>query len=172
VKRRLKDELLERLAADQNVRRYFCATEDESSARRCLDVDRANTAWLRSVIDSYGWPGIALVGRDGANAAFLIAQHSEDDDFQRTCLQLIETAVRTDDADPAHLAFLMDRVRLREGRPQVYGTQGAPQPFGSNGPIVPASIEDPDHVDERRSAVGLGPIREHFEELNRTYGRS
>jgi hypothetical protein len=49
----------------------------------------------------------------------------------------------------------------------VYGTQGAPQPFGSNGPIVPASIEDPDHVDERRSAVGLGPIREHFEELSR-----
>jgi hypothetical protein len=53
----------------------------------------------------------------------------------------------------------------------VYGTQGAPQPFGSTDLIVPAAIEDEEHVDERRSAVGLKSLREHFEALNRRYGR-
>jgi hypothetical protein len=167
MKHSLRDELLERLAADQDARRHFDAEQDEIAAEQCLQVDRANTAWLRGVIETHGWPGTALVGTDGANAAFLLAQHTPDEEFQKTCLRLVEAAVLSNDADPVHRAYLLDRVRVLEGRPQLYGTQGAPRPFGSTDPIVPSPIEDEEHVDTRRSALGLKPLREHFEELNR-----
>jgi hypothetical protein len=53
-------------------------------------------------------------------------------------------------------ACLVDRVRLHEKRPQVYGTQLSTV----DGVITPGELEDAAHVDERRASVGLGPLRE------------
>jgi hypothetical protein len=47
---------------------------------------------------------------------------------------------------------------MNEGREQVYGTQMTGEVGG--GP-TPWPIEDSEHVDERRAAVGLGPLDEY-----------
>ncbi|HXQ35582.1 MAG TPA: DUF6624 domain-containing protein, partial [Anaerolineales bacterium] len=104
-------------------------------------------------------------GEDGAKAAFLIAQHSPSLVFQKKCLALLEMAVNQDDGDVKNLAYLTDRVRVAEGRQQIYGTQGTE----INGVIVPFPIEDEEHVDERRKAIGLEPIAEHFKGMNEFY---
>lgn len=53
-------------------------------------VHRSNAARLTGIIERYGWPGKSLVGEDGAEAAWLIAQHAiGDPPFMRRCLLLL-----------------------------------------------------------------------------------
>ncbi|MFD9285232.1 DUF6624 domain-containing protein [Streptomyces mirabilis] len=78
----------------------------------------------RELIAARGWPGEALVGRQAAGAAWLLAQHADRrPDFQRECLELLAAAVTAGDADPQHGALLEDRVLVAQGQRQVFGTQ-------------------------------------------------
>jgi Family of unknown function (DUF6624) len=105
------------------------------------------------------WPGWRLVGRDGAEAAWLIAQWAIDDvGLQRRCLGLLEIAVACDDADPVHLAYLADRVRMNDGRDQLYGSQFV---LDDAGGLELWPVDDPDAVDRRRARLGLPPLAEH-----------
>jgi hypothetical protein len=163
-------ELIERMDRDQQVRSQTSrrATDDGLWARvREVDVD--NTTWLTQLIDRHGWPRRSDVGKDGATAAWLLAQHADHDpDFQRHCLRLLEQAVADGEAEPSHLAYLTDRVRRAEGRPQVYGTQFWYGPDGT-GQIQPQPIEDPHHLDERRRSAGLGSFDDYADELRQRY---
>jgi hypothetical protein len=126
----------------------------------CARVRTANTDRLRNIVADIGWPGRALVGERAAEHAWLIAQHADHQlDSQRIFLDVLRRAVAAGDAPAWHLAYLTDRVAMNEGRGQVYGTQVADMEDG-----VPVSwpIEDPDRVEERRSAVGLRPLKEHL----------
>jgi hypothetical protein len=139
-------------------------TEKDQIARKALDTDAMlaadgeNLPWLRGVIASRGWPGASLVGTDGAFAAWLLAQHMDADPaFQRECLDLMTAAVEAGEATVRELAYLTDRVLLAEGQPQVYGTQVTRE----DGQVLPRDVRDPDRLDERRAAVGLGPFAEY-----------
>jgi len=57
------------------------------------------------------------------------------------------------------LALLEDRVRLREGKPQLYGSQVTRNPAGQ---WEARDLEDPEKVDERRASVGLPPLAEYL----------
>lgn len=115
---------------------------------------------LREIIAEYGWPTFRLVGTDGATAAWVIAQHADHDPaFQRYALRLMRAAARQGQADPVELAYLTDRVAVNTGRLQVYGTQVT----CVDGAVAPRPLIDPEHVDERRAAVGLGPLQEYLD---------
>lgn len=111
--------------------------------------------------DLEAWPGIRLVGEDGAHAAWLIAQLG-DHGLQVRALEHLEIAVDAGDAPAAHYACLLDRLRMASGLPQVYGSQVV---VDDDGDLTPWPIEDPTHVDERRARVGLGPLLDHTEML-------
>jgi hypothetical protein len=63
----------------------------------------------------------------------------------------------------AHLAYLEDRVRVAEGRPQRFGTQFHTDKRGSLVPATP--IEEPEGLDERRAAAGLEPFAAYREAM-------
>ncbi|MDF2710480.1 DUF6624 domain-containing protein [Nonomuraea muscovyensis] len=156
----LHHELLRRMRRDQAVR--TCAPlsspwTDEQHAE-CDAVDASNTAFLKRVIAQCGWPGRDLVGEEAAHAAWLLVQHADHDvAFQRSCLPLLEEAAVAGQASWADHAYLVDRVRVAEGRPQVYGTQ-----YGMHaGRLELQPVEDPDRLDERRARAGLGPHAEY-----------
>jgi hypothetical protein len=108
-------------------------------------------ARLKEIVAKHGWPGRSLVGEDGAHAAWLIAQHADfDPSFQRDCLERMRAAFEQGEATAMELAFLTDRVYEKEGKPQMYGTQGA---FGNPTP------EEEARVDANRTAIGLEPWR-------------
>ena len=72
-------------------------------------------------------------------------------------------AVAAGDADPSDHAYLVDRVRVARGEPQVYGTQWGSDEQGAPEPRTP--IEDEPMVDVRRAAVGLGTLDAYLAEL-------
>ena len=163
----LHDELLARMEKEQTLRRDLIDSPDNIQLMmRMMEADAQNTMWLDDIINQVGWPTKSLVGEEGAQAAFLIVQHSPALQFQKKCLQLLEEAVRQNEADGINLAYLTDRIRISEGKPQIYGTQGQTSATGS---ITPFPIEDEEHVDERRGAIGLEPIAEYFKNMNESY---
>lgn len=164
---KLREELLQRMAEEQKRRMELRdRPNDKELIMHMTDVDQQNTAWLELVIQQHGWPGKSLVGDDGAVAVFLIVQHSPNHVFQKQCLVWLEQAVKQGEAEGKSLAYLTDRVRMAEGKKQIYGTQGENQPDGE---IVPGPIEDEEHVDERRQAIGLEPMAEYFKQMNEFY---
>lgn len=121
-------------------------------------VDSDNTRWLGDLLTTLGWPGRSLVGDDGVQAAWLLAQHADRaPSLQRAFLDALRDAVAQGEAFPGHLAYLEDRVRVRAGQPQLYGTQFTV----TGGTFGPYPIEDPARLDERRAAAGLQPFADY-----------
>ena len=76
------------------------------------------------------------------------------------------TALPKDEVSQKDLAYLTDRVLLKEGKQQLYGTQ-----FTSDGgKWIPRPLEDEPNVDSRRAAVGLPPLAEYARQLSEVYG--
>src|SRR6516225_3659032 len=116
-----------------------------------------NAARLRELIAEHGWPAEDRVGPDGAEAAWLIAQHSIGaPQFMRTALRLIQACVKQGRVPPRHAALLEDRIALYEGRPQRFGTQSIDDP--RDGLSRPWTIADADQVNELRASIGLAPL--------------
>jgi hypothetical protein len=158
----LREELLRRLGLNQQARRAGralfekadggilrladLAPAEQQIVTRLEAVDRDNTRWLGELVNRRGWPGRSLVGEDGALAAWLLAQHADQDPtLQRRCLDLMRVAPGTE-VSPGHIAYLTDRVLLAEGESQVYGTQMTMV----DGEYRPENLRDPDSVDQRR----------------------
>ncbi|NLG20774.1 MAG: hypothetical protein GX555_04980 [Actinomycetales bacterium] len=147
----LHDELVAMLEEDQQ----------ERTGEGGLD-DTGRTERLKEIVAEHGWPTISLVGEDGEDAAWAIAQHSDlDPEFQEQALDLIRAAVEEGEASPGNLAYLTDRVAAGKGEPQTYGTQIGCTPAGPE----PAPIRDEATVDERRAEVGLPPLANYLAEL-------
>jgi hypothetical protein len=160
---KLRAELLERADRDQAARDSLPPDGAWEEWETVVGpVDEANTAWLRKVVAARGWPGHALAGEDGAQAAWLLVQHAPLD-FQEQCLPLLEDAAARGDASPQNVAYLRDRVLMFRGEPQIYGTQymvrdGDPELW---------TVRDPEGLDERRAALGLEPEHENRARLLR-----
>jgi hypothetical protein len=69
----------------------------------------------------------------------------------------LRLAATRGEVPPLQPALLEDRIRTLEGRPQRYGTQFD---WDESGELSPLPVEDRERVDERRRAVGLGPLTE------------
>lgn len=161
----LRRELLARREEDQQIRHLAAAQADPDTGRlpdglgeQWHSIDDGNTRWLADLVASRGWPGRTLVGDEAAKAAWLLAQHADQDPVQqRAFLDLLRGAVAQGEASPAHLAYLEDRVRVNAGQPQLYGTQ-----FTVTGETIgPCPIEDPERIDERRAQAGLEPFADY-----------
>lgn len=162
----LREELLRMKEQDQGIRMDPAARQpDNAYLARWAAIDEANTARLKAIVAQSGWPGQEQVGQDGALAAFLIVQHADRDrTFQKEMLAKVQAAYQAGQIPAQQYAYLLDRVRVGENKPQVYGSQSQMSPDGTK--WVPYPIEDEAHVDERRRTAGLGPLAEYFVELN------
>jgi hypothetical protein len=68
-----------------------------------------------------------------------------------------------------YYALLVDRVRVGDGKPQIYGTQARPlEDWKGHDPVL-FPIEDAVHVDRRRAEVGLMPLNDYLKGLREMY---
>jgi uncharacterized protein DUF6624 len=125
--------------------------------RAAQAIDTESTAFVETMIDQYGWPTFDMVGRDGANAAWLLAQHADEHpELQQRALALMKPLADAGQADPAKLAYLTDRVLVAQRTNQIYGTQFTADASGVQRPFP---IKDAGQVDQRRARVGLPPMK-------------
>lgn len=117
-----------------------------------------NAARLRELIAQHGWSTEEIAGKDGAEAAWFIAQHAiGEPEFQRTALKLLKAASAQSKIPAWHAAYLEDRIAMMEGRPQRFGTQWMDDP--RDGLIRPWTLAEPENVNQLRASVGLDPLR-------------
>lgn len=115
----LRGELLRMKDAGQAVRDLSLTAEGEERVHSA--VDAVHTARLKSTVAARGWPTVAQVGQDGADAAWLLAQHSDKAPaFQRSLAEAMEPLVATGQVKASSYAYLWDHTH----DPQRYGTQG------------------------------------------------
>ncbi len=154
-------QLAERGETDQAVREGFGVGGQLDSAQIALmtRTDSANTTWLKTYVERWGWPTAQQVGREGVDAAFLIVQHAvHDTGFMRGMLPHIEEAYQRGDVDGGAVAMLVDRLEVKAGRPQIYGTQLSLK----DGRWVLDPLVDSAAVDSRRQEMGLPPLAEYL----------
>jgi hypothetical protein len=152
----LRDELIAMRAEDMQVRAELAAADQLGGpyAHRMEAVHVKNASRLRELIDRHGWPAEDIPGKDGAEAAWLVAQHAiGEPEFQRRALFMMQ-ACAADGRIPAwHTAYLEDRIAMYESRPQRFGTQWVDD--ARDGRIRPWRLADPERVNELRASVGL-----------------
>lgn len=142
------DELARRRELDQEVRK------PPPDGARMMEVDADNTAYLEELVREVGWIDPDRFGDEAANAAFLIVQHSGDLPLMLAALPELEAQGR-----PGEYALLYDRLQIRRGLPQRYGTQLGWAEGGSMG-LLP--IETLEGIDATRAEVGLGPLDDYL----------
>ena len=128
--------------------------------------DSINLIKIQRILDERGWLGQDVIGAQGNMTLFLVIQHSPIE-IQEKYLPMMREAVKKNNAQPSSLALLEDRVALRTGKRQIYGSQiGRDKETGE--PYV-SPIEDPENVDKRRAEVGLGTLADYISNWNITW---
>jgi hypothetical protein len=90
----LRAELSRRADLDQQVRPGPGETWSDDQVRHARQIDADNTTWLDALMRARGWPGPSMAERDGAHAAWLLAQHADATaELQRVFLDAMRAAV-------------------------------------------------------------------------------
>ena len=118
-------------------------------------LDSLNLIKAKEILDSRGFPSRRLVGRHNA-VLFYIIQHA-DLNYQESYYNAFEAAANRGDLSWRTLCLMTDRIRMRKGLKQLYGTQISTK----DGVSVLYEVEDYDHLDERRLKIGLEPIKQY-----------
>lgn len=114
-------------------------------------VQRHNLADIKAIIAEQGFPTITQVGTPGAWAMWDLVQHADSDRaFQDQALALMKPLVDDNEAPGEAYAYLVDRVRVAEGKRQLYGTQV--HKVGNE--LVMRPVANPADLDARRARTG------------------
>jgi hypothetical protein len=114
------------------------------------EIDARNTEELRKLLPKTGWFTNRHHGRQITHGAWLVAQHSPDDAFREYALGRMSTLLHSGDVDARDYALTFDRVQVRKGLPQRYGSQAR----CFQGRLVLQPIEDEASVNAAREAIG------------------
>lgn len=144
----------------EGIQKKFGWNSDEIHAHWKIinKMDSINLIQIEKILNERGWLSEDIIGTDGNSALFLVIQHS-DIKTQEKYLPMMREAVTKGNARASSLALLEDRVALRRGKRQIYGSQIGKDPETGEAYVLP--LEDPENVDKRRADVGLGSIQEY-----------
>lgn len=156
------------LTQDQAVRQLFSEREAllrsqgkklspddfEKFSISAMKIDKQNQFDLDSIVATCGWPRSKIFANSAVNAAFMIVQHA-DLTYQLKYFPLIQKSHEIGEIPSFVFAMLQDRILVRQGKPQLYGTQYS---NGDAGLRKLGDVADPDKLNERRVSIGLPVI--------------
>lgn len=136
--------------------------ENSKEIKKLLELnkksDSINLIEVKKILDTRGWLGKNVIGAKGNITLFLVIQHS-DIKTQLKYLPMIKDAVKKGNANPSNLAMLEDRIALRQGKKQIYGSQILTDKRTNEKYVAP--LIDPKNVDKRRLKIGLSKLAEY-----------
>jgi hypothetical protein len=162
-----RDDQVYREQIDPTIAKYGQDSKELKLLYKVMQAkDSVNQLKVSAILDKYGWLGPAIIDDDGNATLFFVIQHA-DLSFQLKYLPMLREAVKKGNAKAKHLALLEDRVNLRQGKKQIYGSQVAWDMKTNKHYVLP--LTDPDSVDKRRAEVGLPPLSEYLKNWDTTW---
>jgi len=163
----LEEDQKYRLMIDSVINKFGGqSAEFRNLVQQIHKTDSVNLQKVTGVIDKFGWLGPDEVGNEAAMAIFLVIQHA-DSATQVKYLPIMREAVKNGKALSQNLALLEDRVLLKQGKKQIYGSQVITDSLTQK-PIF-SPIEDELNVNKRRAAVGLEPLEDYAKRMRVEY---
>jgi len=151
-----KDDQMYRHKIDDITKKYGRDSKELVSLWKTInEKDSINIMKVKSILDTYGWLGSDVIGKQGNTTLFMVIQHSNLE-TQEKYLPMIREAAKDGKVLGRHLAMIEDRVALGQGKKQIYGSQIGWDDGTKQNYVLP--LEDPDNVDKRRAEVGLPPL--------------
>jgi|SRR5436853_1754710 len=165
----LRTELLSMEKVDQDAR-VKCSSGTAEEQVKCLNeisttIDEPNTKRLEQIFDQFGFPDTGKAGKDGMQAFMILLQHAIGDELRVRALKPITKAFRKKELPPMGYANFVDRLRLHQGKKQLYGTGFE----FKDGKMVLSPTEDVPDLDKRRSRIGLSPMSEAIKIMKEIY---
>ena len=158
-------ELLQRMSKEGNK-----SANIEQTKSQLRHIDEQNYYQIVTYFYEHGFLGYDKVGEEGSNNFWLLVQHqTEHPEFQEKVLLAMEKEVMNNNADKKNYVYLLDRVKMVKGEAQIYGSQLR---LNKEADIYEVyDLEDPEHVNERRSEIGLEPIEDYVQKVNSAFGK-
>lgn len=121
------------------------------------EINRKNVAIVKKIITEIGFPTINLTSQKAYKAAVLVVLHSGDIEFLNQSIKNLQNA------DPVSIqkkdiAYMIDKVRVIQKLPQLYGTQ---YNIDKNGVLKYIEIEKPEDLEKRREEYGMESFSEY-----------
>lgn len=158
-----KDDQVDRTKLVLLIKNKGVQTQIDSLKNIVITNDKKNLEKANNIIEKYGWLGPQDVGFYGSQALFLVIQHA-DLATQKKYYPIIKNAEKEGKILSSNVAILEDRIAMREGQKQIYGSQGFKDKVTGTNYIYP--IENPDELDKRRKSMGLNPMIEYNKNWN------
>lgn len=116
---------------------------------RSDDDELKNLQYVIGIIESCGMPTLSMVNRNQLMAIWLVIQHAPLE-YQQKYIHVFEESAQNGDLAWEQVALMRDRILMRQGKPQLYGSQI------KGGKLY--DLADPHLVDQRRGKLGMGPL--------------
>lgn len=172
----LKEQLEQIYVRDQMLRQLYRDAEEkfgrESDEMKYFwelvaQQDSLNELEVIKIIEERGWVGKSLVGGQANMTLWLVIQHAPLE-TQELYLPLLKKSVLEGESSGSHLALLEDRIQMRNGKPQTYGSQITTDE--ETGEQIVYQVREPEYVNQRRREVGLGPIEDYVKRWGIEWG--
>lgn len=163
----LKNQLEAIYVKDQTLRMLYRDAEDkfgrESEEMKYFwnlvnTQDSLNELEVVEILEKRGWVGKSVIGDKANMTLWLVIQHAPLE-TQEKYLPLLRESVKAGESKGSRLALLEDRILMRNEKPQIYGSQIKRDSL--QGELYVYPVKDPEYVNQRRAAIGLGPIEEY-----------
>jgi|GEM_PF-2583053 len=159
----IKSKITQIFLKDQTIRKNPQTTLEEIRA-----YEDELTKYLKCVVLEFGWLTISKFGKEVSYQAGILVSHTQDKEFAKECLKLMEESLH--DIDTTNFALIYDKVMLSIGKPQRYGTK-LKSYYKESGELVTEvmPLEDTHHIDRLRAEVGLAPLDEYIKNSEKLF---
>lgn len=131
-----------------------------------LAIDKENQILVASILKKGLPEGLSS---QSYKTIWLIVDHAGLK-FQKKHLPIMEEAAQKELVSVGDFAVLKDRIRMREGKPQRYGTQSYTVTVDGQQVIYIWPVEDARMLNELRNEIGAGDIETYIQVLKATAG--
>lgn len=138
-------------------------SEDQELIKEMKILDSTLLHKVTIFLNEYGWQSKREIGELANMGLFLAIQHSSKAEME-SFKEIVEKAYQEDKIEKSSYALYVDRLKVRNGLPQIYGTQ-----YYYDEKLASLrfnEIEDFENVNKRRRKVGLPKIEKYAKQNN------
>lgn len=154
---------------DQNSRAQFIkvmATNDSQKTKELAlqmrATDKENQQYVGALLDKCGWP--KGLSSENNHTLFLVIDHANVA-YMDKYFPLLKQQAELGVVPKSDFATLQDRILLRKGKKQLYGTQT----FKTGSVVNVWPVDNLDGLAENRKAMGLEPMDAYIEAVKKAY---